>query len=93
MSEKSGTVVSVTVPVLDGWQGYAKAGVRNAMVIAIAMIFVLIIRLRINAFIALVLADWAGRQQMAGPLAASASDLKLLVKIMQITSVRKISRR
>lgn len=27
-------VVSVTVPVLDGWQGYAKVGVRNAMVIA-----------------------------------------------------------
>jgi CO/xanthine dehydrogenase FAD-binding subunit len=27
-------VVAVTVPVLDGWQGYAKVGVRNAMVIA-----------------------------------------------------------
>ena len=29
-------VTAVTVPVLDGWQGYAKVGVRNAMVIAIA---------------------------------------------------------
>jgi len=29
-------IVDVTVPVLDGWQGYAKVGVRNAMVIAIA---------------------------------------------------------
>ena len=29
-------VTAVTVPLLDGWQGYAKVGVRNAMVIAIA---------------------------------------------------------
>jgi CO/xanthine dehydrogenase FAD-binding subunit len=29
-------ITTVTVPVLDGWQGYAKVGVRNAMVIAIA---------------------------------------------------------
>jgi CO/xanthine dehydrogenase FAD-binding subunit len=29
-------IVSVTVPILDGWQGYAKVGVRNAMVIATA---------------------------------------------------------
>jgi CO/xanthine dehydrogenase FAD-binding subunit len=29
-------IEAVTVPVLDGWQGYAKVGVRNAMVIAIA---------------------------------------------------------
>lgn len=27
-------IVGATVPVLDGWQGYAKVGVRNAMVIA-----------------------------------------------------------
>lgn len=27
-------IVGTTVPVLDGWQGYAKVGVRNAMVIA-----------------------------------------------------------
>jgi CO/xanthine dehydrogenase FAD-binding subunit len=31
-------VVSLTVPVLDGYQGYAKVGVRNAMVIAIASV-------------------------------------------------------
>lgn len=29
-------ITSVTVPLLDGWQGYAKVGVRNAMVIATA---------------------------------------------------------
>jgi CO/xanthine dehydrogenase FAD-binding subunit len=29
-------IVSVTVPVVEGWQGYAKVGVRNAMVIAVA---------------------------------------------------------
>lgn len=29
-------LVAINVPVLDGWQGYAKVGVRNAMVIAIA---------------------------------------------------------
>jgi CO/xanthine dehydrogenase FAD-binding subunit len=29
-------ITAVTVPVLDGWQGYTKVGVRNAMVIATA---------------------------------------------------------
>lgn len=29
-------ITGVTIPVLAGWQGYAKVGVRNAMVIAIA---------------------------------------------------------
>jgi len=29
-------ITGVTVPLLDGWQGYAKVGVRNAMVISIA---------------------------------------------------------
>lgn len=29
-------VTGVTLPVVDGWQGYAKVGVRNAMVISIA---------------------------------------------------------
>jgi CO/xanthine dehydrogenase FAD-binding subunit len=29
-------LTAITVPLLDGWQGYAKVGVRNAMVIAIA---------------------------------------------------------
>lgn len=29
-------IVAVTLPLLDGWQGYSKVGVRNAMVIATA---------------------------------------------------------
>ena len=29
-------ITSVTLPVVEGWQGYAKVGVRNAMVIAVA---------------------------------------------------------
>jgi CO/xanthine dehydrogenase FAD-binding subunit len=29
-------ITAVTLPVLDGWQGYSKVGVRNAMVIALA---------------------------------------------------------
>lgn len=29
-------ITAVSLPVLDGWQGYAKVGVRNAMVIAVA---------------------------------------------------------
>jgi CO/xanthine dehydrogenase FAD-binding subunit len=29
-------VLGVSVPIVDGWQGYAKVGVRNAMVISIA---------------------------------------------------------
>lgn len=29
-------ITGLTVPVLDGWQGYSKVGVRNAMVIAVA---------------------------------------------------------
>ena len=29
-------IVSVTMPIVSGWQGYAKVGVRNAMVISIA---------------------------------------------------------
>ena len=29
-------ITAVTVPLLDGWQGYSKVGVRNAMVIATA---------------------------------------------------------
>ena len=36
-ARRPGELISaVTVPLLDGWQGYAKVGVRNAMVIAIA---------------------------------------------------------
>ena len=37
-------VVAVTVPVVDGWQGYAKVGVRNAMVIAVASACVVVDR-------------------------------------------------
>jgi CO/xanthine dehydrogenase FAD-binding subunit len=29
-------IESITLPLLDGWQGYSKVGVRNAMVIATA---------------------------------------------------------
>ena len=29
-------ITGITVPILDGWQGYAKVGVRNAMVISVA---------------------------------------------------------
>ncbi len=29
-------IVSVTLPIIKGWQGYAKVGVRNAMVISVA---------------------------------------------------------
>ncbi|NDA76682.1 MAG: hypothetical protein EBY07_02530 [Actinobacteria bacterium] len=36
-SHRSGRVIhSVTVPVVEGWQGYAKVGTRNAMVISTA---------------------------------------------------------
>ncbi len=31
-------ITGVSVPVLDGWQGYSKVGVRNAMVIAVASV-------------------------------------------------------
>ena len=37
-------VVSITLPVVDGWQGYAKVGVRNAMVIAVASVCVVLDR-------------------------------------------------
>jgi CO/xanthine dehydrogenase FAD-binding subunit len=45
-------IVSVTVPLLDGWQGYAKVGVRNAMVIAVASACVVLDRTRHRAAIA-----------------------------------------
>lgn len=34
--ERDELITGVTLPVLDGWQGYSKVGVRNAMVIALA---------------------------------------------------------
>ncbi len=46
-------IVSVTMPVVDGWQGYAKVGVRNAMVIAIASTCVVLDTARRTVAIAL----------------------------------------
>ena len=46
-------IVSVTMPLVDGWQGYAKVGVRNAMVIAVASACVVLDRRRQRAAIAL----------------------------------------
>ncbi len=46
-------IVSVTVPVVDGWQGYAKVGVRNAMVIAVASACVVVDRPRRSVAVAL----------------------------------------
>ena len=45
-------IVAVTVPLLDGWQGYAKVGVRNAMVIAVASACVVLDRASRRAGIA-----------------------------------------
>ena len=36
LREPGELITAITVPVVDGWQGYAKVGVRNAMVIATA---------------------------------------------------------
>jgi CO/xanthine dehydrogenase FAD-binding subunit len=47
-------IVSITVPLVDGWQGYAKVGVRNAMVIAVASACVVLDRRRRHAAI-----DWS----------------------------------
>lgn len=46
-------IVSVTLPVVDGWQGYAKVGVRNAMVIAVASACVVLDRGRRQVAVAL----------------------------------------
>jgi CO/xanthine dehydrogenase FAD-binding subunit len=46
-------IVSVTVPIIDGWQGYAKVGVRNAMVIAVASACVVLDRRERSVGIAL----------------------------------------
>lgn len=37
-------IADVRVPVIDGWQGYAKVGIRNAMVIAIASVCLVVDR-------------------------------------------------
>ena len=46
-------IVSVTVPLVQGWQGYAKVGVRNAMVIAVASACVVLDRANRNVGVAL----------------------------------------
>lgn len=46
-------ITSVTIPVVDGWQGYAKVGVRNAMVIAVAAVCVVVDRATESVAIAL----------------------------------------
>ena len=46
-------IVSITLPVVDGWQGYAKVGVRNAMVIAVASACVVLDREHRSVAIAL----------------------------------------
>jgi len=46
-------IVSVTLPVVDGWQGYAKVGVRNAMVIAVASACVVLDRSQQRVAVAL----------------------------------------
>jgi CO/xanthine dehydrogenase FAD-binding subunit len=37
-------ITEITLPVVEGWQGYAKVGVRNAMVIAVASVALVIDR-------------------------------------------------
>jgi CO/xanthine dehydrogenase FAD-binding subunit len=46
-------IVSVTLPLIEGWQGYAKVGVRNAMVIAVASACVVLDRAQRRAAVAL----------------------------------------
>lgn len=46
-------IVSVTLPVVAGWQGYAKVGVRNAMVIAVASVCVVLDSARRSVGVAL----------------------------------------
>ena len=46
-------IVSISVPVVDGFQGYAKVGVRNAMVIAVASACVVLDRPRRAVAVAL----------------------------------------
>jgi CO/xanthine dehydrogenase FAD-binding subunit len=47
-------IVEITLPIVtDGWQGYAKVGVRNAMVIAVASACLVVDRVRSRVAIAL----------------------------------------
>ncbi len=46
-------ITEITMPVVDGWQGYAKVGVRNAMVIAVASVALVIDRANERVAVAL----------------------------------------
>lgn len=46
-------ITEITLPVVDGWQGYAKVGVRNAMVIAVASVALVIDRANQRVAVAL----------------------------------------
>jgi CO/xanthine dehydrogenase FAD-binding subunit len=46
-------ITEISMPVIDGWQGYAKVGVRNAMVIAVASVALVIDRERQQVAVAL----------------------------------------
>jgi len=46
-------ITEVTIPVVDGWQGYAKVGTRNAMVIAVASVALVVDRERQHVAVAL----------------------------------------
>lgn len=70
-------ITAVTVPVLDGWQGYAKVGVRTAMVISIAGVAVAVDRAGRSIRIALgSVAPTVIRATRAEATAAAAVDWK-----------------
>jgi CO/xanthine dehydrogenase FAD-binding subunit len=46
-------ITEIALPVVDGWQGYAKVGVRNAMVIAVASVALVVDRERERVAVAL----------------------------------------
>ena len=46
-------IISATLPIINGWQGYAKVGVRNAMVISIASCCLVIDRVKGSIGVAL----------------------------------------
>lgn len=53
-SREPGEIIhSVTIPLVDGWQGYAKVGTRNAMVISVASACLVVNRSAATAAIAL----------------------------------------
>ena len=46
-------ITEITLPVVEGWQGYAKVGVRNAMVIAVASVALVVDRTHERVAVAL----------------------------------------